>query len=349
MPCERNMKLKELQIEARGRVQGVGFRNSIKKYCDKLKLKGFTMNRNDGNVFILVQGSEKDLNDFVSWIHKGPGLSKIEGMNYNLSNAEKEYPDFRIVREENYISDKISSLINLGRFITKKKGRVPTHVAIIPDGNRRWAKKKGFEGTFGHYKAGSYISLENLFKEAERLGVKYMSIWGFSTENWKRNKFEQKEIFDLISSNVQKFFEDAHKNKIRFRHIGRKDRIPNELAEALRKLEKETSQYDKFNIQLCLDYGGRDEIIRAVNNALNSGAKNLGEEEFSKFLDGRDIPDPDLIIRTSGEHRLSGFMPFQSVYSELYFSNVEFPDFGIKELREAIMEYGKRKRRFGGN
>ena len=343
------MKNKEALIEVGGRVQGVGFRDSVKNFAVGLELKGFVMNKEDGSVSILAQGDEKSLESFISWIQKEPGFSRIESLNYKIGSIGKEYPDFRIVRNKNFVVDKVKSLINLGRFIVGGAGnKIPGHIAIIPDGNRRWATSKGLEGTFGHYKAGSYDNLEDIFKEAQRLGAKYMSIWGFSTENWKRNKKEQNEIFSLILSGVEKFLKDAHKNKMRFRHVGRIDRLPKKLTSALKRLEEETKSYDKFNIQLCLDYGGRDEIVRAVNEVLKSGKKEIDENEFSKFLDSKTIPDPDLIIRTSGEHRLSGFMPFQSIYSELYFSNVYFPDFDIKELRKAIFEYGRRKRRFGG-
>ncbi len=344
------MKNKEVLIEVRGRVQGVGFRDNTRKFADELKLKGFVNNREDGSVLILAQGDEKNLENFVSWVQKEPGFSKIESLNYKIGSVEKEYPDFRIVRDRSFVVDKIKSLINLGKFIAGGIGnKVPMHIAIIPDGNRRWATNKGLEATFGHYKAGSYDGLEEIFREAERLGVKYMSIWGFSTENWKRNEKEQEDIFNLILKNVERFFRDAHKNKMRFRHIGRTDRLPGKLTVALKKLEEETKDYNKFNIQLCLDYGGRDEIIRTVNKILKSGVKKIDESKFFEFLDSYGVPDPDLIIRTSGEQRLSGFMPFQSIYSELYFSEVYFPDFDVKELRKAIFEYGKRKRRFGGN
>lgn len=344
--------MKEVEVIVNGRVQGVGFRDSIKKLADNLSLKGFIMNKKDGSVFLIVQGKDKNLDEIISFIHKGPGFSKVHGFSYKKRKMQKEYPDFRIVREKSFLLDQASSFFNLGRYFMGSFGKIPEHIAIIPDGNRRWAKGKGFDGTFGHYKSGAYDNLEELFREGKKLGVKYMSIWGFSTENWKRSKTEQKEIFDLVLSGVEKFTKDANKNKMRFRHIGRKDRLPKELIEALEKLEKETQEYKDFNVQLCLDYGGRDEILRAINKALESGKKNIDEKEFVKLLDTGlqgDMPDPDLIIRTSGEYRTSGFMPFQSAYSELYFSEAYFPDFDIKELREAIKEFGIRQRRFGGN
>lgn len=341
--------MKEIRMEVNGRVQGVGFRNGVKKFANELNLKGFVENKKDGGASILVQGGDKDLEEFLSWIQKGPGFSKIEGLNYKKSKAWKEYPDFRILREKNFIFDQARSFINLGKsFLGISKGKIPKHVVIIPDGNRRWATNKGYEGTFGHYKAGAYDNLEELFKEGQKIGVEFMSIWGFSTENWKRSESEKKQIFNLILSGVEKFTKDAHKNKMRFRHIGRKDRLPKVLVDALDKLERETKDFDKFNIQLCLDYGGRDEIIRAINKILKSGKKNVSEIDFNEFLDSSGIPDPDLIIRTSGEQRISGFMPYQGAYAELYFSDLYFPDFNAKELKKAILEFGRRQRRFGG-
>lgn len=340
--------MKEARIEVKGRVQGVGFRDSVKRQADNLELNGFVMNKDEGNVSIIAQGNEKRLEDFILFVQKGPGFSKIDGLSYKILEIGKEYPDFRIIRDKNFIFDKAKSLLNLGKFFVGGRRKIPTHVVIIPDGNRRWAKSKGYEGTFGHYKAGAYDNIEELFKEGQKLGIRYMSIWGFSTENWKRNEKERKEIFDLILSGVERFLKNAHKNKMRFRHIGRKDRLPKRLINSLNKLEEETKDYDKFNVQLFLDYGGKDELVRAVNKMLKARVKKVDEEDFHNMLDSRGVPDPDLIIRTSGEHRLSGFMPFQSAYSELYFSEVYFPDFTSHDLRNAIKEFGRRQRRFGG-
>ncbi len=229
-----------------------------------------------------------------------------------------------------------------------QKLEIPTHISLIPDGNRRWARENGMKAIAGHYKSGNYSNIEKIFDEARRLGVKYMSIWGFSTENWKRDKKEVDAVFSVILNSLKRFGKDAHKNKIRFRHIGRKDRLPRKLVSELRKLEKETEKYDEFNVQLCLDYGGRDELVRTVNKILKSGVKKISEDDFDKHLDSYGIPDPDLIVRTSGENRLSGFMPFQTSYSELYFIEKYFPDFGPADLRAAVEEYGNRVRRFGG-
>lgn len=226
--------------------------------------------------------------------------------------------------------------------------KMPVHVVIIPDGNRRWARARGLKPWEGHYKSGSYDNLISLFREAKRLGVKYLSIWAFSTENWKRDKKEVDILLNLTLKRIMDFSKEIHNEKIRFRHIGRKDRIPVKLVRELEKLEKETAGYNESNVQLLLDYGGRDEIIRAVNKLIKNG-KEVGESEFSEALDTFDIPDVDLIIRTSGEKRLSGLMPFQGVYSELYFIDKHFPEFTAEDLRIAVEDFSNRKRNFGGN
>lgn len=228
-----------------------------------------------------------------------------------------------------------------------KKSNAPVHIAIIPDGNRRWAKKKGFEAGYGHVRGGDYEHVKGLVFEAKSLGVKYLSLWGFSTENWERPKSERAIVFKLILNNVDKFRRDAVENKIRFRHVGRKDRLPENLISEIAKLEEETEKFDEFNVLLCLDYGGRDEIVRAVNKVIVSGARKINEDKFSEFLDTQGMPDADLIIRTAGDHRLSGFMLFQSAYSEFYFPDVPFPDFGKKDLAAAVEEFARRKRTFG--
>jgi undecaprenyl diphosphate synthase len=227
------------------------------------------------------------------------------------------------------------------------KKRMPIHLCVIPDGNRRWAKAKGLIASEGHKRAGSYEHIKDLFECARKEGVKYLSFWGFSTENWKRDKKETDEIFKLVLKAVKEWRKEAFDNKIRFRHIGRGDRMPKELVLEIEKLEKETREFSDFNVNLCLDYGGRDEIVRAVNRALKFGLREVDESKFSELLDTNSIPEPDLVIRTGKEQRLSGFMPFQTVYSELYFSDVHFPDFDACELKGAISEFRKRKRNFG--
>lgn len=225
--------------------------------------------------------------------------------------------------------------------------KIPLHVALIPDGNRRWAKQKGLKPFFGHRKSAEAEKIKNLVSEARNLGVKYLSLWGFSTDNWKRNAEEKEEIFKVILKTIRDLREEAHKEKIRFRHIGRKDRLPQELIEEIEALERETKDYSGFNLQLFLDYGGRDEIVRAINNIIKRGVESVNENLFLGYLDTKEIPEPELIIRTGGEKRLSGFMLYQGAYSELYYSDVYFPDFDAKELRKAVEDFKGRKRTFG--
>lgn len=224
---------------------------------------------------------------------------------------------------------------------------MPVHLTIIPDGNRRWSRENRLKTTAGYVISGSFENIRKLFNCAKDLGVKYCSIWGFSTENWDRDKSEIDEILRVVERGIDKFLEKAHREQISFKHIGRKDRLPEKLIEKLELLEKETIDYVDFVALLCLDYGGRDEMARAVQKAISAG-KKFDEESFMKFLDTAGIPEPELIIRTGGEKRLSGFMPYQTTYSEIYFTDKFFPDFSSEDLKEAVKWFGKRERRFGG-
>jgi len=317
--------MNQIEIKLFGRVQGIGFRKKIKK---------FVLNKN--------------LKEFVLWLKTNPGFSFINNVKESWSISKEEYSGFNIHKNYPFLEDKIKSFFNLGKyFLNNKNVKIPVHVAIIPDGNRRWAKNRFLDLTVGYKKASNYNFLFSLFEEARYLGIKVVSIWGFSTENWKRNDEEKKVLFDLILQNIQRARKDSEKNKIRFKHIGRSDRLPKKLLSGLKQLEEETKNYHDFSVLLCLDYGGRDEILRAVNQILRDKKKKINEKEFLDYLDSKNIPDVDLIIRTSGEKRTSGFMPFNSVYSELIFINKFFPSFNKKDLKKAVKEFGKRKRRFG--
>ncbi|MBU0467132.1 di-trans,poly-cis-decaprenylcistransferase [Patescibacteria group bacterium] len=225
--------------------------------------------------------------------------------------------------------------------------KVPEHVVIIPDGNRRWARKKGWKPWKGHEVAGEEGNIRSLVKEAQSLGIGVLSVWGFSTENWKREKDEVERILDVVEKAVFTFGKEIEKEKLRFRHVGRKDRLPEKMVKELERLEKLSKGFDGMMIVLCLDYGGRDEIARAVNKAIEKGEK-VDEESFKDFLDTEGIADPDLIIRTGGDTRMSGFMPYQSTYAELYFTDTLFPDFNADKLREAVDWFLDVDRRFGG-
>jgi undecaprenyl diphosphate synthase len=340
--------IKEIEIEVKGRVQGVNFRNMIKKHADQLGLKGYVRNKQDGSVLIIAQGEEDKIDQLMSFIKNSPGFSKVENIISEWKTQKARYSAFDVIKEDGYVIDKAKSIVNLGKaLVIDNKKNVPLHVVIIPDGNRRWARERGLSASFGHYTSASDERLIELMLESKNMGIKYLSFWGFSTENWKRDEREINSIFDLIFKKIHKLKELAHKHKIRFRHIGRKDRLPKKLLKELTILEGETKEYDELNVQLLLDYGGRDEIIRAVNKLIRSGVKKIDEETFKRYLDSNDIPDPDYIIRTSGEKRTSGLMPYQATYAEFYFTEVYFPEFDVNEYRKAIKSFKQRIRRFG--
>lgn len=221
---------------------------------------------------------------------------------------------------------------------------LPKHIVVIPDGNRRWAKKRHLPSIEGHRRG---LELAKVLATACRdWGIRTVSIWAFSTENWGRAKDEveylMKAFNKYLNDNVKQFIDDGARIKV----LGRKDRIPQYLLETIENVEKLTDKGKEYQLNICLDYGGRDEIIRAVNTLIKKG-KKVTEEAFSGSLDTAGMPDPDLIIRTSGEMRTSGMMPWQAAYAEYYFSPVYFPDFTVERLREAIIEFASRQRRFG--
>ena len=228
---------------------------------------------------------------------------------------------------------------------------IPNHIAIILDGNRRWARAKGLRPWEGH-RAG-YSAIRKLAKAAREWGVHTFTIWAFSTENWERPKEEIDQIFKLLRVGIDEFAKEAHKDKVRLVHLGRKDRFPKELSQRLAKLEEETKKYKDHVLNLALDYGGKDEVLRAVRNIVQDKikAEDIDEKLFDSYLDTGDqpYPYPDLFIRTSGEQRTSGLMPWQMTYAEYYFEPDHLPDFTPDKLKEAILDYSRRRRRFGGN
>lgn len=221
--------------------------------------------------------------------------------------------------------------------------KIPKHIAIILDGNRRWARKRDLPKFEGHRRG--FERTVKIVEASWKLGIHTLTLWAFSTENWKRSKREVSYLMKFYGRMIENYLKKAHKNKVRIVHLGRKDRIPQSLRKKIEKAEKETRDYQEHVLNIALDYGGRDEIVRAINR-LRANSK-LTEEEFTKFLDTAGMPDPDLIIRTGGEMRLSGFMLWQSEYSELYFTKTLLPDFGPEELEKAVKEYGQRQRSFG--
>lgn len=234
--------------------------------------------------------------------------------------------------------------------------KIPTHVAIILDGNGRWAKKRGFPRNFGHLKGCDNV--EPVCKAAFNLGIKYITMYAFSTENWKRPKAEVDELMKLLAKYMKDAMKLSVKNNMRVRIIGDKAGLSDELNSIITELEDLSKDFTGLQLQIAVNYGGRDDIRRAFKNIIleadKSGktymelADSLTEEVISKSLDTFDIPDPDLMIRTSGEQRLSNYLIWQLAYAEYFFTNTLWPDFGKKDLEEAIEFYSGRDRRFGG-
>ena len=230
---------------------------------------------------------------------------------------------------------------------TTRTHKVPEHIVIIPDGNRRWAKKHGLEPIEGH-KKGLEAAME-VVRGSRNLGVRILTLWGFSTENWSRTGPEVKYLMKIYTSFFRKHLKDLVSEGVRFNWVGRRDRVPMILRKVLERVEKSTAKNTKYVLNICIDYGGRDEIVRAVKKmvAKKVKASKISEELISTFMDTAGQPDPDLLIRTSGESRTSGMMPWQTTYTELYFSKLFFPDFSMLELKRAIADFTRRQRRYG--
>ena len=223
--------------------------------------------------------------------------------------------------------------------------RIPNHIAIIMDGNGRWAEKRGLPRTFGHKEGAD--ALRKIITYAGKIGVKYLTVYAFSTENWKRSKNEIDALMFLFKTYLKNEEKNIMKNNVRFLVSGRKNGVSSSLLEAIKKLEDKSRDNTGLTLNIAFNYGGRAEIIDAVNSILKSGADNINEEDFSKYL-YNDIPDPELLIRTSGEFRISNFLLWQIAYSEIYITKALWPDFDEKELDKAIQSYNERDRRFGG-
>ncbi|MFC1711014.1 polyprenyl diphosphate synthase [Patescibacteria group bacterium] len=225
----------------------------------------------------------------------------------------------------------------------------PSHIAFIVDGNRRWAKKRGLSSTLGHKKAADE-RLEELVYHCLKLNISYATFWVFSTENWKRGQRFANILFNILKlglrKNVKKFIKDG----IKLNTIGDLTKLPKDLVKEIKDIKEKSKHNIKLTVTIAINYGGRDEMLRAIQKASlkpeNKGLK-LTEKQFSKYLDTADLPDPDLIIRTGGDQRLSGFLLWQSQYAELYFTKTLFPDFNAQELDKALKEYENRQRRFG--
>lgn len=227
--------------------------------------------------------------------------------------------------------------------------QVPNHIAIVLDGNGRWARSRGLPATKGH-EAGAE-ALQDIISASRDLGVHTLTLWGFSTENWKRPPQEVAKIHRLIKEKIKAQLKRAKEENVRFHHIGRKDRLPPDLLKWINKAEKETKNNTDHILNLAIDYGGRDELIRAFKKMIEDGVSSdkLTEDLVDSYLDTADqpYPYPDLFIRTSGEQRTSGLMPWQMTYAELYFEPDHLPDFTPEKLKTAVLDYSRRRRRFG--
>lgn len=229
--------------------------------------------------------------------------------------------------------------------------RVPNHIAIILDGNGRWAKSKGMPRNYGHVKGCE--NLEYICEIAKELGVKYLTVYAFSTENWKRSREEVEGLMNLFRNYLKKCIKISKKNNMRVRVIGDPSAFDEDIQNRIRELEEFSKDFDELHFQIALNYGSRDEITRAVNRMLEDQRQGVltgpvTESMISDYLDTAGIPDPDLMIRTSGELRLSNYLLWQLAYTEFYFTDVPWPDFKKDELVKAIEKYNERDRRYGG-
>lgn len=225
--------------------------------------------------------------------------------------------------------------------------KIPQHVAIILDGNGRWAKSKGMPRNYGHTMGAKNV--ETILRAAGDLGIRYVTMYAFSTENWNRPQSEVDALMKLLNNYLKNCVKTAKKNNIRVRVIGDISRLDEDFQKKIVNLEEESKENDGLNFQIAINYGSRDEMVRAMRKMAEDALapEDITEERFEDYLDTRGIPDPDLLIRTSGEQRLSNYLLWQLAYSEFYFTDVPWPDFTPEELRKAVEEYANRDRRYG--
>ena len=231
--------------------------------------------------------------------------------------------------------------------LEKKTKYLPQHVAFIMDGNRRWARRHGVPSIQGHKKGSSIV--KRIVKTSLSLKIKYLTFFSFSTENWNRDSFEVKELLSLLEFYLDTELAGFKKNKINFKVIGDREKFSSKLKNKIKSLEIATSSFYNLYLVLALNYGSRNEILDAVKKIKNDKIKRLTIKDISTNLMTSGLPDPDFIIRTSGERRLSNFLLWQSAYSELYFTKTLWPDFSSYKYKLALQNFISRKRRFGGN
>ena len=230
--------------------------------------------------------------------------------------------------------------------------KIPQHVAIILDGNGRWAKSKGMPRTYGHIEGAKNI--EKICKAAWDMGIKYLTVYAFSTENWKRPSDEVAALMKLLRNYMKNCLKTASKNDMVVRVIGDKTGLDDDIRNKIDALEKASANHQGLNFQIAINYGSRDEIVRSVKKIMEDvkngsvDPEQMNEGMFESYLDTAGIPSPDLLIRTSGEQRLSNFLMWQLAYTEFYFTEVPWPAFDKKELEKAVEKYNGRDRRYGG-
>lgn len=228
---------------------------------------------------------------------------------------------------------------------------VPQHIAIILDGNGRWAKSKGMPRNYGHAQGSKNV--EKICEVAYKMGVKYLTVYAFSTENWNRPQSEVDALMTLLRIYMKTCLKTAEKNRMKVRVIGDKTRLDDDIRTRIEELEEASKNNDGLNFQIAINYGSRDEMVRAMRKMMKDceagkiTSDEVTEEVFESYLDTHGIPDPDLLIRTSGELRLSNYLLWQLAYTEFYFTDVPWPDFTKEELEKAIMQYNNRDRRYG--
>ena len=224
---------------------------------------------------------------------------------------------------------------------------VPKHLAIIPDGNRRWAKNNNISTREGY--ATGIQHMGDILKWCKEADIRMLTMWGFSTDNFKRDKNEIEGLFELFKENLKKALDSDEKNKyeVKIRFFGRVGLFPKEIQDMIKKAEEISAKNSAYQLNLLLSYGGREEIVDAVNAIIKEGVTKVDEQVLSSHLYTAGLPDPDLIIRTSGEQRLSGLMPWQSAYAEFYFCEKLWPEFGREDFFAALEEFSRRKRRYG--
>lgn len=227
-----------------------------------------------------------------------------------------------------------------------KKITLPKHIGIIMDGNGRWALRRGLSRLMGHQ--SGVEAVKKTIDYASNIGLKVLTLFAFSTENWKRDKEEIDGIFNIVEQYLETDYDEFLKKDIKLRTMGDITKLPKKIYDKLIEYTNSTKNNNGLIVNIAINYGARDEILRACNELIKRG-KNATFEDLKNQLYSKDLPDPDLIIRTSGEMRLSNFMLFQSAYSELYFTKSYWPSFNIKQFNKALIEYSKRDRRFGGD